>query len=113
MFFIGNLQLFTLASLLLNGLGSDRQNAQEILVSCMVGSSLVVFMFVVLYHCYKLHFSTKMKKFFTWQKHVTLQRQDLPINTITETCSSAPTTSVIDLKELLLEHDSNQDLHQE
>ena len=111
-FFIGNLQLFSLASLFLSSVKEVRSNAQEHLTYCMVCSALVVFMLVLVYHCYKLCLNTRQGKK-AHQKLVSLLKK--PETDFEEhpsadlACpkhSSTPTTTVVELKEPLLMDDS-------
>ena len=107
-FFVGNLQLFSLASLFLSSDKEVRSNAQEHLTYCMVCSALVVFMLIVVYHCYKLCLNTRQGKKAN-QKLVSLLKKpeaDFEEHPTTDSAgpkpSSTPTTTVVELIEPLL-----------
>ena len=111
-FFIGNLQLFSLASLFLSSDKEVRLNAQEHLTYCMVCSALVVFMLIVVYHCYKLCLNTRQGKK-ACQRLVSLFKKpetDFEEHPGADSAgpkhSSTPTTTVVELKEPLLVDDS-------
>ena len=108
-FFIGNLQLYSLASLFLSSDKEVRLNAQEHLTYCMVCSALVVFMLILVYHCYKLCLNTRQGKK-AHQRVVSLfKKPEADIQEHPTTApkrSSTPTTTVVDLKELLLVDDT-------
>ena len=111
-FFIGNLQLFSLASLFLS---SDKEvglNAQEHLTYCMVCSALIVFMFIVAYHCLKLYLNTRQGKK-AYQKVVSLLKkheadvQEHPTADLAGPKHSfTPTTTVVELREPFLIDDT-------
>ena len=111
-FFIGNLQLYSLASLFLSSDKEVKLNAQEHLTYCMVCSALVVFMLIVVYHCYKLCLNTRQGKK-VHQKLVSLLKK--PETDFEEPPSadeagpkhsSTPTTTVVELKVPLLVDDT-------
>ena len=111
-FFIGNLQFFSLAKLFLSSYKESDVSAEESLVYCMVGSTLSMFTMIIAYHNYKLCLSTKIGKS-TCEKLVFLQRRpkqkfetDIIDCNDCMTPSSSPTTTVIELKEPLLEDES-------
>ena len=111
-FFIGNLQLFSLASLFLSSDKEARSNAQEHLTYCMVCSALVVFMLIVVYHCYKLYLNTRQGKK-VHQKVISLLKkpkadfeEHLTADLAGPKHSSTPTTTVVELKEPLLVDDT-------
>ena len=111
-FFIGNLQLYSLASLFLSSDKEVRSNAQEHLTYCMVCSALVVFMLIVVYHCYKLCLNTRQGKK-AHHKLVSLVKKpeaDLEEHPSADLAgpkhSSTPTTTVVELKEPLLVDDT-------
>ena len=111
-FFIGNLQLFSLASLFLSSDKEVRLNAQEHLTYCMVCSTLVVFMLTLVYHYYKLCLNTRQGKK-AHQKLVSLVKKpeaDFEEHSGADLAapkhSSTPTTTVVELKEPLLVDDT-------
>ena len=111
-FFIGNLQFFSLAKLFLSSYKESNVSAEENLTYCMVGSTVSVFTLIIAYHNYKLCLGTKIGKS-THEKLVTsLRRPKRKLQTDTiegndwMTPSSSPTTTIVELKEPLLEDES-------
>ena len=109
-FFMGNLQLYSLSSTLLLSAKINNMQAQEVLTLCMVGSSMLVFMLIIIYHCYKRYLSKKIKcPKLEWSSQQRKLESDSPVNSRTMHSSSQsttlPTTTVVELEELLLTED--------
>ena len=109
-FFMGNLQLYLLSSTLLLSAKINNMQAQEVLTLCMVGSSMLVFMLIIIYHCYKRYLSKKIKcSKLEWSSQQRQLRRDSPVNSSMMHSSSQsttlPTTTVVELEEPLLTED--------
>ena len=109
-FFMGNLQLYLLSSTLLLSAKINNMQAQEVLTLCMVGSSMLVFMLIIIYHCYKRYLSKKIKcPRLEWSSQQRQLESDSPVNSSAIHTSSQsttlPTTTVVELEEPLLAED--------
>ena len=109
-FFMENLQLYLLSSTLLLSAKISNMQAQEVLTLCMVGSSMLVFMPIIMYLCYKRYLSKKIKCLrLEWSSHQRKLESDSPVNSSTmhslSQSTTLPTTTVVELEEPLLTED--------
>ncbi len=103
-FFLLNLLLLVATSQFLTK-QADKVNGQNIAVCCLVGSALAMTIFILAYRCYIACLRTQTVKKLTLRikgaKNRVLQTADNYV--ISEVQSTPPTTTMVSLRELLLE----------